>query len=47
MQMRWLSQGDPIKLQAFEQMAMLEYLLLLNEHIGEVLKQNGAKKATR
>ena len=47
MQMRWLAQGDPIKLQAFEQMAIIEYLLLLDSHIADVLKQNQASKAAR
>lgn len=47
MQMRWLADGDPIKMQAFEHMALLEYMLLLDSHIGEVLKQNKSRKAAR
>ena len=37
--MAWLAGDDPIKMQAFEQMALLEYLLLLDKKIGELLKQ--------
>lgn len=45
--MAWLAQDDPLKLRAFEQMPMLEYLLLLDKKIGDVLKQNRANGATR
>ena len=45
--MVWLAQDDPLKLQAFEQMPMLEYLLLLDKKIGDVLKQDRINKATR
>lgn len=47
LQMCWLAGDDPMKLKAFEQVALLEYLLLLNKKIGDVLKENKTRKAAR
>lgn len=45
MQMRWLADGDPLKMQAFEQMPLIEYLMLLDQHVDDV--QKAAKQAKR
>jgi hypothetical protein len=44
MQVRWLANEDPIRMQAFEEMPMLEYLMLLNQRIEDLLKESSRSK---
>lgn len=37
--MCWLAGNDPLKLQAFEKMPLLEYFLVLDKHISDLNKE--------
>jgi hypothetical protein len=42
--MVWLANDDPIRMQAFEQMPMIEYLLLLDKKVGELYKSSARSR---